>query len=517
MPLIVTVGAAVSRTVSVAERKFTPAVGTLQRGAVAQVRLSSTYSPVAGTSRFALRRFPASSRSSSWWRRTGEISRSGGGTVETNAAERDTRRHVEAQADVLADRRIGPQERQVERTVRGPAPAVRAASARPRPNSTPSTRTAARDPSGPWHAHSRTSPGPGVGGGVGVGVTVGVAVGVAVGVSVGGRRRGGRFGRRRRRRRASRSASASASASPSASGVGVGVSVGVGVGVGVSVGVGVGVGVVGRLRVGVGVSVGVGVGSGVGVGVGVSVGVGVGVGGRSARGRLRRRCGGRRLGWRRRRRRRRDRVEDRSTCGSAVSCCRRRRSPRRGACAARRERSWCRRRGRPGRCRAERADREVDGAVRRRELGAPDEGRAGDRARRRAYAIARHSPTPLSVARMSRSSVPLAGSRRPPTASVGSVASCTAKRRRAQLEAGVTGVRATLRRLATEPQRHPLAAGREVATPSTSALSSTPAGRHRAVARPAPHPIQPHAGEGRHRAGRRPAPRPRSPPPGPAA
>ena len=42
IPLIIIVGAVVSRTVSVAERKFTPAAGTSHPGAVVQLRLSST-------------------------------------------------------------------------------------------------------------------------------------------------------------------------------------------------------------------------------------------------------------------------------------------------------------------------------------------------------------------------------------------------------------------------------------------------------------------------------------------
>ena len=76
-------------------------------------------------------------------------------------------------------------------------------------------------------------------------------------------------------------------------------------------------------------------------------------------------------------------------------------------------------------------------------------------------AVARHSPAPLSVAWISSASVPVAGSRNPPTANAGWLVSCTTERRRPQLEPRIAGVRAALRGLAAQPQRDPLAAGCE--------------------------------------------------------
>ena len=468
MPLIVTAGAVVSRTVSVAERKFTPAAGTSQRGAVAQVRLSSTYSPVAGTSTVRAQAVSGVLALEFVVGRTGEISRSGGGPVEANAAERDTRRHVEAQADVLADRRIGPQERQVERTVRGPAPAVerrergldrvrhRVGERQPRP-----VRSMARPQPDLARAGSRRRSRRRR--------TVGVAVGVGVGVSVG-------------------------------VGVGVGVSVGVGVGVGVSVGVGVGVGVGVSVGVGSGVGVGVGVAVGSGVGVGVSVGVGVGVWRRRG-GRLWRRRGGRR--WS---------VGVGSGVGVGVAtglrtfnvwvCCvvlpaasvtstRSVCGPSATVVVSTARPTW----PMPGQS-APTARSTVPSAG--ESSAQPTKERAGDRravertpsrarARRRCRSRGSRGRACRSPARAGRRPRAWAGSRPAPPG------------RRAQLEARAAGVRATLRRLAAEPQRHPLAAGRERHHAVAVGALEHARGRHRAVARPAPDAIQPHAGEGRHR------------------
>ena len=110
MPLIVTDGAVVSRTVSVAERKFTPAAGTSQR--VEEVEQAEAQLDVlAGRGDVEVRVQAVSGVLALELveGRAGEVARPGGDAVESNAAERDTGRHVEAQADVLADRRVGSQ------------------------------------------------------------------------------------------------------------------------------------------------------------------------------------------------------------------------------------------------------------------------------------------------------------------------------------------------------------------------------------------------------------------------
>ena len=446
MPLIVTDGAVVSRTVSVAERKFTLAAGASQRGEVEQLRLNSTYSPVAGTSRFASRRFPASSRSSSCVGRAREIARPGGGAVEANAAERDTRRHVEAQADVLADRRVGPQERQVERTVRGPAPAVER---RERGLDRVRHRVRERQP-GPVRPMARPQPNLARAGSRrgsrrrrDRGSRVGVGVGVSVGVGVGS---GWAFRSESESRWASRSGSAPASAwrfvgrRRWSAWVGRGRL---------------------RRRRGVGVSVGVGSGVGVGVATGLST-VSVCV------------CCA---------------VLPAASVTTTRSVC----GPSGTVVVSTARPTW----PTPGHS-APTARSTVLSAGDSSAQPPKDAPATGVPSSNASLATARgrcRSRGPRGRACRS----PVRARRRP--RALGSVASLHRQRRRAQFEAGETGVRAALGRLAAQPQRDPLAAGRKVATPSPSALSSDASRRQRAVARPAPHPVQPHAGErrrGRH-------------------
>ncbi len=265
----------------------------------------------------------------------------------------------------------------------------------------------------------------GVGSGVGVGVGVSVGVGVGVGVSVG-------------------------------VGVGVGVSVGVGSGVGVGVGVSVGVGV----GVSVGVGVGAGVGSGVGVGVGVSVGVGVGVGVSVGVG------SGVGVGvttafitvsvW----------VDwavlpaasvttTRSVCWPSGTV---RVSTASGTCAA------------PGHSAPTARSTVVsagDSSV-QPPKEAPATGVSSSEA------VARHRPTPASTAWTSRSSVPIAGSRTPPTARFGAVASLTvsAADRSSKPARPASAQRSAASQRSRSATQSPVAMN--VATPSASALSSTP-------------------------------------------
>ncbi len=90
-------------------------------------------------------------------------------------------------------------------------------------------------------------------------------------------------------------------------------------------------------------------------------------------------------------------------------------------------------------------------------------------------AIARQSPMPLSVARMSRSSVPLAGSRRPRTSTVGCVASCTTNvaERSSKPALPASAHRSAASQRSRSATHSPPAVN--VATPSPSMLSSTPA------------------------------------------